>query len=121
MERPFRKRTITAPIIEQPYTATSAIGWSDQDERPTRPTIRNPDTDLHNLVGQLMVENVNHLKRIEILEAVAERVQVQNGSIPPPRHSILPHIRRVITTTALIVAAVISALKELGLLHFWGG
>lgn len=89
-----------------------------RDDTPTNPFGKStPHSDLDHTVGQLMVESLNHRHRIEILESLAKRTQVPPGSLPPPGNNrILPLIRRTITTTVFIIAAVISALKELGYL-----
>ena len=89
-----------------------------QDEVPTNPTGKLPShSDLDHTVGQLMVESLNHRHRIEILESLAKRTQVPPGSLPPPGNNrILPLIRKTVATTVVIIAAIISALKELGYL-----
>lgn len=96
----------------------------DEDERPTSRNNRSP-TDMDHTVGQLMAESLNHRRRIEVLE---KRLQVmetsptfsvppEGGSTPPSgRSRLFALIRKTVVTTAVIIAAIISALKELGFL-----
>jgi len=89
--------------------------WNDDDERPTARGGKRPPTDIDHTMGQLMVESLNHRKRLEMLEELVERAGLAPGSVPPPgKHSLLVLVRKTITTTVVIIAAVISALRELG-------
>lgn len=92
-------------------------GYSN-DEIPTRRTNKNPHSDLDHTVGQLMVESINHRHRLEALEAMAESKGLAPGSIPPlsKRARLFSIARQTFTTTAIIIAALLSALKELGFL-----
>ena len=107
-------------------------GDRSNDDIPTKRFGRNPfdepskDSDIHHTVGQLMVESLNHRRRIEVLEARLSELETApkvtsispTGSVPPTeRQRILALVRKTVTTTALIIAAVISTLKELGYLH----
>ena len=90
----------------------------DEDEIPTRPDARNPHSDIHGTVGLLMAESQNHRKRIEVLEALALRSKGALDSVPPA--AIARYLK--VTTTAfkwaiLVIAGLISALKELGFLE----
>lgn len=99
----------------------------ENDDIPTSRIGKNPHTgdhsDIHYTVGQLMVENLNHRRRIEVLEARLSELETSakvvsispTGSVPPSqRQRIFALVRKTVTTTALIIAALISALKELG-------
>jgi hypothetical protein len=103
--------------------------WNDEDERPTnrggKSSESRSDTDY--LVGKLMVEGVNHRQRIEVLEArlrvveiAAKNNSIAPGSSLPPagKQRLYAIIRKTVTTTAIILAALFSALKELGFLGF---
>lgn len=89
-----------------------------EDESPTKTRSRDPRSDLHHTVGQLMVESINQRKRLETLEALVENAGLVPGSIPPKSNRArLFHVARTtFTTTAIIIAALLSALKELGFL-----
>jgi hypothetical protein len=92
--------------------------WNDEDERPTSRGGKCPPSDIDHTVGSLMVESLNHRKRIEMLEEVVERAGLTPGSLPPSgKHSIFVLIRKTVTTTTLIIAAVLAALRELGFLN----
>lgn len=102
------------------------IGFQD-DEPPTQ---RNPKstrrTDADYTVGQLMVESLNHRHRIEVLEERIEILESEkkntslaphgSDSSPPGRQRLFSLVRKTVTTTVVIIAALISALKELGFL-----
>lgn len=99
-------------------------GFTD-DELPTQ---RNPKpskrTDSDYTVGQLMVESLNHRHRIEVLEERLEILESEKKntslaptssvSTPPGRQRLFALVRKTVTTTVVIIAALISALKELG-------
>jgi|WetSurMetagenome_2_1015567.scaffolds.fasta_scaffold473371_2 hypothetical protein len=99
-----------------------------QDDEP--PTQRNPKpskrTDADYTVGQLMVESLNHRRRIEVLEERLEILESEkkntsiaphgSDSSPPGRQRLFALVRKTVTTTVVIIAALISALKELGFL-----
>lgn len=89
-----------------------------EDESPTQTRSRSPHSDLHRTVGQLMAESLNHRKRLETLEALVENAGLVPGSVPPKsKRARLFHVARTtFTTTAIIIAALLSALKELGYL-----
>lgn len=101
-------------------------GYPD-DEIPTRRGAGRPKhSDSDHTLGQLMVESLNHRHRIEVLE---ERLEVlesakantslapnSTNSSPPGRQRLFALIRKTITITVVSIAAVISALKELGFL-----
>lgn len=98
--------------------------WNDEDERPTSRNNR-PRSDSDHTLGQLMVESLNHRRRIEVIEARLDVLETASkdstssvsGSQPPGRRAALfAFIRKTVITTAVIVAAIISALKELGFL-----
>jgi hypothetical protein len=93
------------------------------DERPTNRGGTRSNID--HTVGQLMVESLNHRRRIEILEERLADLEdtkknsapASGGSLTPDSKSRLFHlIRKTVTITALSIAAVITTLKELGLL-----
>jgi hypothetical protein len=98
------------------------------DDEPTTSRGKNPRrSDSDHTVGQLMVESLNHRRRIEVLE---ERLEVlesekKNTSLAPystdappsRRQRLFTLVRKTVTTTALIIAAILSALKELGYLN----
>jgi hypothetical protein len=100
--------------------------WNDEDERPTSRGNPRPHSNIDHTVGQLMVESLNHRRRIEVLEARLENMEAStsNQSSSPPSASIGPSsrqrifalVRKTVTTTAIIIAALLSALKELGFL-----
>ena len=106
--------------------------WRDGKDEPItkriggkNPHSRSEDSDIHYTVGQLMVENLNHRHRIVVLEERLSELETApkvvsispTGSVPPSqRQRIFALVRKTVTTTALIIAALISALKELGFL-----
>jgi len=105
--------------------------WREKnDDIPTGRIGKNPhssdsNSDIHYTVGQLMVENLNHRRRIEVLEARVSELETSpkvisispTGSVPPTqRQRIFALVRKTVTTTAIIIAALISALRELGYL-----
>jgi hypothetical protein len=108
-----------------------ASNWDDDNERTTSRGNRKV-TDSDHTLGQLMVESLNHRRRIEVLETRLDvqdaRIRIletktknslspQSGSVPPGRGSQLFILaRKTFVTTAVIIAAIISALKELGYL-----
>lgn len=101
--------------------------WNDQDERPTSPGGKRPraHSDTDHTVGELMVQTIHHQRRIEVLE---ERVKVlefapknvsiaPTSSLPPAgRQRVFAIIRKTVTYTVVAIAAIFSALKELGFL-----
>lgn len=89
----------------------------DEDEIPTRPDVRNPHSDIHGTVGLLMAESQNHRKRIEVLERLALRTKGALDSVPPTAQD--RYIKVIATTikwAILVIAGLISALRELGYL-----
>jgi hypothetical protein len=103
--------------------------WREEnDDIPTSrlgkgPRSKHSDTDY--TVGQLMVESLNHRHRIQVLEERLSELETsagiptagQTGSVPPSeRQRLFALVRKTVTTTALVIAALISALKELGYL-----
>ncbi len=92
--------------------------WNDEDERPTSRGGKRPPSDVDRTVGQLLVESLHHRKRLETLEALVENAGLTPDSLPPigRRRSLPELIRKTVTTTVLIIAAVLSALRELGFL-----
>ncbi len=98
------------------------IGKYTNDETPTNRTGKNSGngsySDLHHTVGQLMAESLNHRHRLETIEALVENAGLVPGSIPPKskRARLFYVARTAFTTTAVIIAALLSALKELGFL-----
>jgi hypothetical protein len=100
----------------------------DADELPTNPGGKssNSRTDNDYLVGQLMVENIHHRRRIEVLEARLQVLETApkndslapGSSLPPAgKHRLFALVRRTVTITVVGIAAVISALRELGFLN----
>jgi len=66
-----------------------------------------------------MAESLNHRRRIETLEArvyVVETPPPVSSVSPERRRALFALVRKTVTTTALIIAALLSALKELGFL-----
>jgi hypothetical protein len=100
--------------------------WRDDDERPTSRGGKGSGsrTDTDHTVGQLMVESLNHLRRIqvleervEILEAAKKNQSLAPSSLPPAgKQRVFALIRKTVTYTVVAIAAVVSALKELGFL-----
>lgn len=100
--------------------------WRDEDERPTSRGGKGskPHTDIDHTVGQLMVESLNHLRRlqlleerVEILEAAKKNQSLAPSSLPPAgKQRVFALIRKTVTYTVIGIAAAISALKELGFL-----
>ncbi len=102
-----------------------------EDDIPTRPGHRvNTDEDFS--VGQLMVESINHRRRLETLEnrsdhqesrmarieAAYQDFEIAKASIPVPgkHHRLASLIRKIIVTTVVIITAVLTAIRELGIL-----
>ncbi len=100
--------------------------WSDEDERPTSRGGKGgkPHSDTDHTVGQLMVESLNHLRRIqlleervEVLEAAKKNQSLAPSSLPPAgKQRVFAIIRKTVTYTVIAIAAALSALKELGFL-----
>jgi hypothetical protein len=103
----------------------------NQDELPTNPGGKSSGsgggsrTDNDYLVGQLMVENIHHRRRIEVVEARLKVLETApkndsiapRSSLPPAgRQRLFAIIRKTVTVTVVGIAAVISALRELGFL-----
>jgi len=100
------------------------MGFSN-DEPPTQRNPKSPPrTDSDYTVGQLMVESLNHRRRIEVLEDRLEMLESQkentslaphsSDSSHPGRQRVLTLIRKTVTYTVVGIAAIISTLKELG-------
>jgi hypothetical protein len=102
-----------------------------EDEIPTRPGHRvNTDKDFS--LGQLMVESIHHRRRIETvenrcdhqesrlarLENAYQDFEIAKASIPVPgkHHRLASLIRKIIVTTVVIITAVLTAIRELGIL-----
>lgn len=99
--------------------------WDDKHERITSSGHGRPLTDLDHTVGQLMAENLNHRRRIEVLEKRVEDLEApaRNQSLTAKRsvfafakHPLFVLVRKATLYTVIAIAAVISALKELGFL-----
>jgi hypothetical protein len=86
-----------------------------EDEIPTRRSSASQHSDLHHSVGQLMAESLNHRHRLETLETALLHKETA-GSVPPSGKELLVLARKTLTTTLIILAALVSALKELGFL-----
>jgi hypothetical protein len=91
-----------------------------EDEIPTRPGVKHPHSDLDYSVGLLLSEAVNLKKRIEVLEALAigKKTQAKRESDRPgPSVSEMASLAKsTIKWAILIIAGIVSALKELGFL-----
>lgn len=93
--------------------------WPDEDEIPTSPGGRiHPD--LHHTLGLAMAEVINLRKRLEILEALAlsTKTRTRQSDRPGPDMASLAILaKKTIQWAILILAGLISALKELGYLN----
>lgn len=105
--------------------------WDDDNERTTSRHNRTP-TDMDHTVGQLMVESLNHRRRIEVaesrLEVLETRIRIlvsktqdslspPTGSEPPGgRASLFILAKKTVKATLVVIIATIAALKELGYL-----
>lgn len=95
----------------------------EDHERPTKPNNGKPPSDRDHTLGQLMVECLNHRHRIETLEArvaiveTAQKEPKTPSAMPPGNRSLLQLVKQTLVSTSLILAAIISTLKELGLLE----
>lgn len=96
----------------------------DRYERPTS-NRHKPRSDSDHTLGQLMVENINHRRRLDVIEtrlevlesATKKQLSTEASSESDTGRTILfSNVRKGIITIAVIVAAVVSAIKELGLL-----
>lgn len=103
----------------------------DADELPTNPGGKSSGsgggsrTNNDYLVGQLMVENIHHRRRIEVLESRLQVLETApknyslapRSSLPPAgKQRLFAIVRRTVTVAVIGIAAVISALRELGFL-----
>lgn len=82
-----------------------------EDEIPTHRG-RRQDTHPDTMLGRLMRESVDHNTRIEALESVVFREA--KPSTWPTVGKYLPLIKKTVTAAVLVIAGVLSALKELG-------
>jgi hypothetical protein len=95
----------------------------DEHERITKPNNGKPPTDNDHMLGQLMVESLNHRRRIEVLELrlynaeTALKDKAITASIPPGNRSLLHLAKQTLISVTVVLAALISALKQLGFLE----
>ena len=89
-----------------------------EDEIPTRPDIRNPRTDSDHNVGVLMVEVIRLTRRIETLESLAfyKEIKRQSDRPGPTLSEVGTLAKKTIQWAILVIAGIVSALKELGYL-----
>lgn len=87
-----------------------------EDEIPTGRG-RKSRADSDHTLGQLMVESLNHRRRIEVLEALVLSEKGKSNSISPnSKRRYLEVARKTFLYAILTIAGLISALKELGFL-----
>jgi ribosomal protein L14 len=90
-----------------------------EDEIPTRPGIRSAHTDIHNTLGLVMAEVINLRKRIEVLESLEIRSKIKSerpSGTGTDFASMAIVAKKAIQWGILVIAGIISALKELGYL-----
>lgn len=89
--------------------------WSE-DEIPTNPGGR-AHPDINNTVGLLMAEVINLRKRLEVLESLelSQKTRPKHSERPGPDMAAMATVaKKTIQWSILVIAAIISALKELG-------
>lgn len=98
--------------------------YEDDSERPTNRG-RKPPSDPNYTLGQLMVESLNHRRRIEVVELRLTNLESsKKDSQPPEGSSIYPGgrtrlfalVKKTFTYTVICIAAILSTLRELGYL-----
>lgn len=90
--------------------------WDNEDELPTSRG-RKARADSDHTLGQLMVESLNHRRRLEVLEALVFSKKGEGDSLPPTsKHRYFQLARKAFLYTLLTLAGLISAIKELGFL-----
>ncbi len=98
----------------------SKYGDRFEDEIPTKPGIKHPHSDLDHSVGLLLAEAVNLRKRVEVLEAVAlgksTKTRRDSDRPGPSVGEMATLAKNTIKWGILIIAGIVSALKELGFL-----
>lgn len=88
-----------------------------EDEIPTSPGL-NPHPDFDTVLGRIMLEVIQLRKRVEALEAVApgQKVKRISDRPGPDLREVATLAKKTIQWTVFIIAAAVSAAKELGFL-----
>lgn len=90
-----------------------------EDDIPTKPGVKHPHSDIDHSVGILLAEAVNFRKRLEVLEslAIGKATKTRESERPGPSVAEMATLaKKTIQWGILVIAGILSALKELGFL-----